>query len=112
MNIVLAPVNRKGILVFIDDILVHSATLKQHCERLREVFQLLDKHQLKIKMSKCTFARPSLLYLGHEISGDGVRTDQKNIAAVAKWPTPTTVKEVRGFWGLQATIAALFGILG
>ena len=55
---VLAPVNRKGVLVFIDDILVHSATLKQHCERLREVFQLLDEHQLKIKMSKCTFASP------------------------------------------------------
>ena len=34
MNIVLAPVNRKGVLVFIDDILVHSATFKHHCERL------------------------------------------------------------------------------
>ena len=38
--------------------------------------------------------------MGHEISGDGVRTDHKNVVAVAKWPTPTTVKEVRGFLGL------------
>lgn len=100
MNTVLAPLNHKGVLVFIDDILVYSATLEQHCIRLRQVFQLLDKHQLKVKMSKCTFARPSLLYLGHEISGDGMRTDNRNITAVAKWPTPSTVKEVRGFLGL------------
>lgn len=100
MDIVLAPVNRKGVMVFIDDILVHSATLEQHRDKLRQVFQLLDEHQLKVKKSKCTFASPNLLYLGHEISGEGVRTDNKNIAAVEKWPTPSTVKEVRGFLGL------------
>jgi hypothetical protein len=41
-----------------------------------------------------------LTYLGHEISGDGVRTDPKNIQAVRLWPTPSNLKEVRGFLGL------------
>lgn len=100
MNIVLVPLNRKGVLVFIDDILVYSAEMKQHIKLLRQVFQLLDEHRLKIKLSKCSFARPSLTYLGHEISGDGVRTDEKNVAAVQKWPTLVNVNEVRGFLGL------------
>lgn len=100
MNIVLAPVNRKGVLVFIDDILIHSATLERHIQLMRQVFQLLNEHQLKIKLSKCSFARTNLTYLGHEISEEGVRTDGKNVAAVQKWPTPTNVKEVRGFLGL------------
>lgn len=100
MNIVLSPLLRKGVLVFIDDILVHSSTLEQHCELLRQVFQLLAKHQFYLKMSKCKFAQPRLTYLGHVISAAGVSTDDKNIAAVKDWPTPTNAREVRWFLGL------------
>ena len=103
MNIMMKSYLRKGVLVFIDDILVHSATLEEHVNLLRQVFQRLHEHQLKIKLSKCSFARPSLTYLGHEISGDGVRTDNKNITAVQRWPTPSNVKEVRVFSGWQDT---------
>lgn len=100
MNTILAPLLHHGVLVFIDDILFYSGDLASHIRLLRQVFQLLQYHNLKIKHSKCTFARPQLLYLGHEISGDGVRIDEKNIATVQQWPVPTNVKEVRGFLGL------------
>jgi hypothetical protein len=100
MNTILQPLLRRGVLVFIDDILIYSPDISSHLSLLRQVFTLLTKHQLKIKRSKCKFCQPSLVYLGHEISADGVRTDTKNIAAVKKWPTPANVKEVRGFLGL------------
>lgn len=100
MNIVLSPLLRKGVLVFIDDILVHSATIEQHVSLPKQVFQLLAEHQFYLKRAKCKFAQPRLTYLGHVISADGVAKDEKNIAAVRDWPTPTTVKEVRGFLGL------------
>lgn len=64
------------------------------------MFQLLQEHGLKVKRAKCSFARPKLRYLGHEISGEGVRTDDRNITAVQNWPVPHNVKEVRGFLGL------------
>lgn len=66
---------------------------------LHEVFQLLSKHQIKIKLSKCSFAQKQLTYLGHIISGAGVATDPKKINDVLNWPTPTTPKDVRGFLG-------------
>src|SRR5512142_2593893 len=64
MNQILAPLLRKVVLVFIDDILIYSQTLQEHLILLRQVFQLLSEHQLKVKRSKCSFARPSLTYLG------------------------------------------------
>jgi hypothetical protein len=64
------------------------------------VFELLAKDQWKIKMSKCTFAQQEIRYLGHVISAQGVSTDPSKVAAVANWPTPTNVRELRGFLGL------------
>lgn len=53
-----------------------------------------------VKMSKCDFAKQQISYLGHVISDKGVSTDPSKINAVVNWPTPSNVKEVRGFLGL------------
>ena len=49
---------------------------------------------------QCAFAQRSIQYLGHVISSDGVATDPEKISAVSSWPTPVSVKELRGFLGL------------
>jgi len=36
-------------------------------------------------------------YLGHVISADGVVTYPAKVQAVTSWPTPRTVKQLRGF---------------
>ena len=92
MNTVLAPLLRKSVLCFMDDILVFSATFKEHLKHLKEVFDLLAANQLYVKMSKCSFAQQKLEYLGHVISKDGVSTDPAKVQAVKDWPVPTTVK--------------------
>ena len=114
MNTIMQPLLRKGVLVFIDDILVYSRTLEGHLKLLRQVFEILVQHQLKVKRSKCTFLQDRLTYLGHEISKDGVRTDDKHIQAVAKWPVPVNVKHVRmilGFAGYYRKFIKNFGII-
>ncbi len=63
MNMILAPLLRHGVLVFIDDILIYSSTLAEHVSLLRHVFQLLDSHQLKVKPSAC-FLSPAQLIWG------------------------------------------------
>jgi hypothetical protein len=75
MNTVLAPLLRKCVLVFLDDILVYSPTLETHVHHLRQVLQLLQQHKLHAKLSKCTFAaRIELLRTSHQSNGCRNRT--------------------------------------
>ena len=100
MNILFALLLRKCVLVFMDDILIYSATLEEHLQHLEQVFTILQENQLYVKLSKCSFAQQELEYLGHVISAAGVQTDPAKISAVRDWPVPTNVKQVRGFLGL------------
>lgn len=52
------------------------------------------------KHSKCVFEVSQVVYLGHFISSEGFFTDPKKITAVQQWPSPTTIKQLRGFQGL------------
>lgn len=53
-----------------------------------------------MKLSKCKFAKQSIIDLGHEVSAAGVSTDPSKVQAVQDWPMPKAIKEVRGFLGL------------
>jgi hypothetical protein len=55
MNDIFRPLLDKCVLVYIDDILIYSATLEDHLQHLREVFTILRKNQLYLKLEKCHF---------------------------------------------------------
>lgn len=67
MNFIFKPFIRKFILVLFDDILVYSKDWATHLDPLREILQLLRKHQLFAKTFKCTFAVMQIDYWGHVI---------------------------------------------
>jgi hypothetical protein len=52
-------------------------------QHLHQVFELLVTEQWKIKLSKCSFAKNSVSYLGHVISQHGVATDPRKVAAIS-----------------------------
>jgi hypothetical protein len=64
------------------------------------VFSVLREHQFFLKRSKCVFGKTELAYLGHIISQQGVAADPSKTKAMKKWPTPTSISELRGFLGL------------
>lgn len=101
MNTVFAPLLRKGVLVFMDDILIYAPSMEEHLRLLQQVFAILRDNQLFMKLSKCAFAQTEIEYLGHCISTKGVATEPSKIQAVKQWPVPKNIKELRGFLGLS-----------
>ena len=92
MNQTLAPLLRKSVLVFFDDILIYSPTSSHHLSHLESVFQLLRKDKWQIKLTKCSFAKQEVAYLGHVISIHGVSMDPAKVSAVSTWLTPINCK--------------------
>jgi hypothetical protein len=100
MNLIFEPFLRKFVIVFFDDILVYSKTLEDHLKHLETVFECLLTNQFFLKQSKCSFATNTIHYLGHVVSSAGVGPDPEKIIAMVDWPTPKTLKQLRGFLGL------------
>ena len=55
--------------------------LADHVGHLKLVLKTLVNHQLYAKQSKCVFACKEVEYLGHLMSGEGVKTDPRKTAA-------------------------------
>ena len=87
-------------LVYIDDVILFSSTVEEHLLRLSAVFDRLRNANLKLKPSKCHFARSSVNFLGFVVSAEGILPDTSKIDAVKTCPTPRSVTEVRSFLGL------------
>ncbi|GBG65832.1 hypothetical protein CBR_g53804 [Chara braunii] len=90
----------KFIVVYLDYILISSRTVEEHAEHLKTVLGLLRQHQYKVNLDKREFGRTKILYLGHEISADGLRPKDAKVASIRDWPRPQTVTEVRSFLGM------------
>ncbi|KAG8503702.1 hypothetical protein CXB51_001695 [Gossypium anomalum] len=100
MNLIFWPYLDKFVVVFIDDILIYSKDETEYAEHLRIVLQTLRDKQLYAKFSKSEFWLREVGFLGHIVSGDGIRVDPSKISAIIDWKPPKNVTEVRSFLGL------------
>ncbi|XP_057532943.1 uncharacterized protein LOC130810836 [Amaranthus tricolor] len=90
------PYMDKFIVVFIDNILVHSKNEEQHEKHLRIVLKKLRKEKLYGKFSKCEFWLEKISFLRHVVLKDGISIDPKKIRVVMEWPNP---REFDFQWG-------------
>jgi hypothetical protein len=100
MNEKFRPYIRKFVLVFFDDILIYSKTLKEHLKHLQAMLGILQSQLLYAKFSKCSFGCLEVDYLGHLIYEEGVKAEPAKIEAMLKWQIPKSPKALRGFLGL------------
>ncbi len=99
MNDVMRPFLHQFVVVFLDDILIYSRSVDEHCEHLRRVLQALRDAKLYAKPTKCVVGAAAVTFLGHIISGATIKADPEKISAVQDWPTPRVPTDVRRFYG-------------
>ena len=69
----------KFVVVFINDILIHSSSKEEHEKHLRITLQILRDNQLYAKLSKCKFWLEEVAFLGHIINQKGVMVDPQKV---------------------------------
>ena len=55
---------------------------------------------MRLKREKCKFMLPSLSYLGHVISAEGLHTEEAKFKSILEAPEPRNVRELRSFLGM------------
>jgi hypothetical protein len=82
MHFVLRPYIGVFVVVYFDDILVFSKSIKDHVTHLRTILQTLRKERLYANMDKCLFGVDKLVFLGFVVSSKGVHVDESKINAI------------------------------
>ncbi len=86
--------------IYMDNLIVTSEDDEQiHQQRVDQVLHKIKVHNLFLKAKKCSFHKKKVEYLGMIIRQGKVEMDPIKVEGIAKWPTPTTVKDVRSFLG-------------
>ena len=100
MDRVIQGLEYRVALAYIDDIIVYGRTIDSCIDSMQLVLERLRNANLKLKAKKCILFADEVEYLGHVITGNGVKTDPKKIEAVKEWHPPRTPRQVRSFLGI------------
>jgi len=102
---------------YFDDIYIHSkatnnlSDIEVHKQHLRKVLDCMRTNKLYANLQKCMFGVPEIPVLGDFVGVKGVRADPEKIQAIAKWPAPSSVKDLASGWVLQTICINLHAIM-
>ncbi|GJW59663.1 putative CCCH-type zinc finger family protein [Tanacetum coccineum] len=102
MNQVFKPFIGHFVVVYFDDILIYSSTLKQHFSHIWQIFSVLRDQKLYANGKKCHFLVTEVTFLGYIVTGSGIKMDPAKVEAIISWPTPSTIHDIRSFHGEAA----------
>ncbi|XP_026683330.1 uncharacterized protein LOC113469664 [Diaphorina citri] len=89
------------VYVYLDDFLIFSRSMDEHVNiHLPLLFKTLANYGLTINVSKSVFAQPSVTFLGYTIEESGISPTDDKITAIASYPKPHTVGELKRFLGM------------
>ena len=80
------------VVVYFDNILVHSRTLDAVVEHLRYVLDGLKKEMFYANYKKCAFCMEKV------VGANGIEMDQEKVKAIREWLTPKSIIKVRSFF--------------
>ena len=74
--------------VVVDDLLIHGRTLREHNERLEKVLRKCREINLKLNKEKCKVGLPEVEYVGHKLTGEGLKPTEERVKAIVNMKPP------------------------
>lgn len=88
------------VYVYIDDILIASASEDQHLQHVDAVLGRLSQHGIVINPKKCVFGASEVKFLGIKISHKGLEPLPEKVEVIRDFPQPETIKNLQAFLGM------------
>ena len=85
---------------YIDDVVIYSDNWSDHIPQFKCFFQIMREAKLTINLMKSEFGKATVKYLGHIVGQGQVRPLDAKIQTIAKFPIPTSRKELARFLGM------------
>ena len=92
--------NIDGCEGYIDDVVIFSDNWSDHIRQIERFFQIMREAKLTINLMKSEFGKATVKYLGHIVGQGQVRPLDAKIQTIAKFPIPTSRKELARFLGM------------
>jgi hypothetical protein len=84
---------------FVDDVLIHSATMAEHVQHVDATLKMLHSCGLRAHPEKSVFGAASVEFLGHVVTPYGMGPHEAKVAAIKALPPPTNVSDLRSVLG-------------
>lgn len=98
-------INCKGVIVYLDDILIFGSDQEELNLRVSKVHDVLTKNNLTINTKKSMYNQSSIDFLGFTIDGTGILPTEAKITDIKYFQRPKDVPELRSFLGVATFIS-------
>jgi hypothetical protein len=87
-----------NVIVYNDDVLLHSRNYIEHREQLEKLFYRLRNAGLKVILAKCEFGATNVNYLGLRLTPEEILPGLDKLKAVRDSKPQNTVQEKDSLW--------------
>jgi hypothetical protein len=102
----------RNIQVYIDDVVITIRKEESLITDLKETFYNLDRYNLKLNLTKCSFGVPAGQLLGFLISARGIEANPEKIQPILTMGKPTKLYQVQQPAGQVAALSRFVARLG
>ena len=94
-----------GVTCIADDVLIHGKTAEDHDRCLELFLKRCQETGIKLNKSKLQLPLDKIVFMGHLISKDGLKSDPDKVKAITNMKPPTSLQELRRYLGMVNYLA-------
>ena len=84
----------------VDDVLLYDEDFLQHLQRINVILARCRANGITLNADKFVLAAPAVKFCGFILSANGIEADPEKVRAIADFPTPANITDLRSFMGL------------